>query len=209
MAGVVLPERPEDQPETVVVAMMRLTGLDEQYTREHLAIMSTADAVNAWERIRAHERAIGRSVSRPGELPFALVQEIREFSGVEVGVIREYLAVRHVMDAIGAWERVGPASAAEARLRRWQVRIAFGRPLPPWAERLIEEIGVEEGERGLARELTAAVMALVGGGEANVREWFAKAHPSVERAPTAVVRSGGWEALRPVLVEAFQRDAGV
>ena len=208
MAGVVLPERPEDQPRDVVTGMMRLTGLDEQYVRVHLAVMSSADAVNAWERIRAHERAIGRSVSRPGELPDALVQEIREFSGVEEGVIREHLAVRHVMDAIGAWDRMAPASAAEARLRRWQVRIAFGRPLPPWAQTLIDELVTEEGEREIAREVIGATIALVGGGQTEVRAWLAAPDPRSGRTPIDVAREDGWQAFDQLLVSAFARERG-
>ena len=203
MTGMVLPERPEDQPLDVVRAMMELTGLDEGFVREHLAVMSAADATFAWERIRAHERSTGRSVSRPEDLPGELVREIVEFSGVGEVVVRGYLAVRNVMDAVGALERFEPASAAEARLRRWRVRFAFGRPLPPWAERLIDEVGVVEGQRDRVRALVAAALALVGGGEAEARVWFAAPDPGTGRAPMEVVRGDGWDGLDRLLVRAF------
>lgn len=201
-----MPERPEDQPPVVVTAMMRLTGLDEQYVRVHLAIMSSADAGNAWERLRAHEGATGEPVSRPENLPAAVVSEIRAFSGVDEDVIRAYLAGRRVVDVIGAWERFGPASAAEVRLRRWQVRFACGRPLPPWAEALIDELGVEARQRDLARGLVAAVLALVGGGQAEVRAWLAEVDPAVGRTPADVVTTDGWEALDRLLVAAYDRE---
>ena len=203
----VLPERSEDQPRDIVTAMMRLTTLDETVVREHLAIMSSADALNAWERIRAYETAIGRSVSRPEDLPDAVVSEIKEFSGVNEDAIRSYLALRHVMDAIAAWERFAQASAAERRLRRWQVRLAFGRPLPPWAEELIDELGAEEGQRDLPRELIAATIALVGGGQEEVRAWLAARDPTSGRTPVEVVREDGWEALDHLLGHAFARGA--
>jgi len=203
----VLPERPEDQPHVVVTAMMRLTGLDEEYVRAHLAIMSSADAANAWERLLAHEQDTGRPLSRPENLPEAVVLEIKEFSGVDEDVIRRYLAVRRVMDAIGAWERFEPASAAEMRLRRWHVRFACGRPLPPWAEALIDELGVEARQRDLARRLIAAVLALVGGGQAEVRAWLATVDPDAGRTPADVVKTDGWQALDRLLVAAYDREA--
>lgn len=209
MAGMVLPERPEDQPPVVIEAMMRLTGLDEQYVREHLAIMSSADAVDAWERIRAHEEATGEPASRPEHLPEAVVSEIGGFSGVEEGVIRAYLAGRRAFDAISGWEQFRPASAAEARLRRWQVRLAYGRPLPPWAEELLDQLGVEEDQHDLARELVAAAIALVGGGEAEIRTWLAKVDPGSLRTPLEVLEEGGWEEFDTLLVGAFAREAGV
>lgn len=206
MAGMVLPERPEDQPVDVVRAMMELTGLDEGFVREHLAVMSAADATFAWERIRAHERSTGRSVSLPEDLPAELVREIVEFSGVGEVVVRGYLAVRNVMDAVGGWERFAPASAAEERLLRWRVRLAFGRPLPLWAERLIDEAGVVEGQRDRVRALVAAALALVGGGEAEARVWFAAPETDIGRAPMEILRDDGWEALDRLLVRAFDRE---
>ena len=202
----VLPERPEDQPRDVVAGMMRLTTMDETWVREHLAIMSSADALNAWERIRAHERATGTRISRPEDLPDPLVREIQEFSGLQEEVVRRYLAVRHVMNSIGAWDRLAPASAAVARLQQWRVRLAFGRPLPPWARDLIEEIGVEDSERALATRLIAATIALVGGGEAEVHGWLAESDPGVDRTRVDVVRNDGWEALDDMLLRAYDRE---
>lgn len=207
MAGVVLPERPEDQPADVVEAMRRLTSLDEQFVRVHLAVMSSADAINAWERIRAHERVTGTSASRPDTMPDDVVAEIAEFSGVDEDVIRRYLSIRHAMDATRALERLTPPSAAEARLLRWRVRLAFDRPLPPWAEALIDELGVQGGQRTLARHLTAATLALVGGGKTETRAWLAEPDPDDGRAPVDIVLQEGWEALDRLLLRAYEREA--
>lgn len=203
----VLPERPEDQPDDVVLAMIRLTNLDETFVRTHLAVMSSADAVNAWERVAAFERLMGTSTSRPEDMPDAVVSEIQAFSGVDEHVVRRYFAVRHAMEATRAWERLMPASAAEARLVSWRVRLAFDRPLPPWAEGLIDELGVKEEQRGLARHLTAAILALVGGGQTETRAWLAEPAPDEGRAPMDIVLQDGLEALDRLLARAYEREA--